>query len=412
MTKKTGLFCYENLILVLMGLAFGLVFFDRTALSFLAPFIVPELHLSNTEVGMLSSGLALTWAIAGYSVGALSDYLGNRKWLLVVAVAIFSLASVASGFAVSFLTLLAARVVMGAAEGPVLPLAQSIMSAESSEHRRGFNMGVLQNFVSSLLSYFAAPIILVAIATALNWRWSFFIAGAPGLVLAIIIALFAREPRPAEGAARRQGTIGIRAMLGYRNIWVCVILSCLMISWLLIQLTFLPLFLVQARGLSPQTMSFVVSALGIASALSSFIVPALSDRYGRRPMMAIFCFIGVVSPLAAIYFTGPLPIMILIMGIGYFAIGPFSLLMATVPSETIPPTYVATALGLIMGIGEIAGGFAGPTLAGMAADTFGAAAPMWIAAVLGFGAGAVSLLLTETAPRVVGTLRAAEPARA
>lgn len=405
MPKKVALFSYENLVLVLMGLSFGLVFFDRTALSFLAPFIVPELHLNNTEVGILSSGLALTWAIAGYSVGALSDYLGNRKWLLVAAVAIFSLASVASGLAVSFLTLLAARVVMGAAEGPVLPLAQSVMWAESSEYRRGFNMGLLQNFASSLLSYFAAPIILVAIAAGLGWRWSFFIAGLPGLAVALCIAVFIHEPRPADGAARTTGTIGIPTMLSYRNIWVCVILSCLMISWLLIQLTFLPLFLVQARGLSPQTMSFVVSALGIASAISSVLVPALSDRYGRRPMMVIFCTLGVVSPLTAIYFTGPLAVMIVLMGIGFLAIGPFSLLMATVPSETIPPAYVATALGLIMGVGEIAGGFAGPTIAGVAADTLGASAPMWMAAVFVLGAGAMSLALIETAPRVVGKLR-------
>lgn len=404
-SKKVELSSYENLVLILMGLSFGLVFFDRTALSFLAPFIVPELHLSNTEVGILSAGLALTWAIAGYSVGALSDYLGNRKWLLVAAVAIFSLASVASGLAVSFLTLLAARVVMGAAEGPVLPLAQSVMWAESSEYRRGFNMGLLQNFASSLLSYFAAPIILVAIATALDWRWSFFIAGLPGLVVALCIALFTHEPRPADGTVRTTGTIGIPAMLSYRNIWVCVILSCLMISWLLIQLTFLPLFLVQARGFSPQTMSFVVSALGVASAISSVVVPALSDRYGRRPMMIIFCTLGVVSPLTAIYFTGPLPVMIVLMGIGFLAIGPFSLLMATIPSETIPPAYVATALGLIMGVGEIAGGFAGPTIAGIAADTLGASAPMWMAAVFVLGAGVMSFGLTETAPRVVARLR-------
>lgn len=407
MRPKTTLFCYENLVLVLMGLAFGLVFFDRTALSFLTPFFAPELHLNNTEIGMLSSGLALTWAIAGYSVGALSDYLGNRKWLLVFAVAIFSLSSIASGVTASFLTLLATRVVMGAAEGPVLPLAQSIMAAESSEHRRGFNMGALQNLMSALLSYFAAPIALVAIAEAIGWRSSFFIAGAPGIVVAVLIALFIREPRHAgDPAGGSRGTIGIGTLLGYRNIWVCTILSCLMISWLIIQLAFLPNYLVQARGYSPQTMSFVVSALGISSALSAVIVPALSDRYGRRPIMAIFCAVGVVSPLAAIYFTGPLAAMIVVMGIGYFAIGPFSLLMATVPSETIPTRYVATALGLIMGVGELAGGFAGPTLAGIAADATGASAPMWIAAILVLGAAAVSLLLDETAPRVVGKLAA------
>ena len=62
---------------------------------------------------------------------------------------------------------------------------------------------------------------------------------------------------------------------------------------------------------------------------------------------------------------------------------------------------VATALGFIMGLGEIIGGVAGPTLAGIAADAFGPATPMWMAAVLGFAAALFCLKLDETAPRVV-----------
>jgi len=57
------------------------------------------------------------------------------------------------------------------------------------------------------------------------------------------------------------------------------------------------------------------------------------------------------------------------MGIGYLAVGSVSFFMAIVPSETIPPTHVATALGFIMGVWELAGGFAGPALAGIASET-------------------------------------------
>jgi ACS family hexuronate transporter-like MFS transporter len=179
--KKVPLFSYENLVILLMGLAFGFVFFDRLAISFLAPFLVPELGLNNTQLGVLASALALTWAISGYGVGVLSDYLGNRKTLLVIAIVVFSACSILSGLATSFLMLLGARLLMGFAEGPVLPIAQSIMAAESSEHRRGFNMGVLQNFISSLLSNFAAPLILVAVGVAYGWREAFYIALASSL---------------------------------------------------------------------------------------------------------------------------------------------------------------------------------------------------------------------------------------
>jgi ACS family hexuronate transporter-like MFS transporter len=402
--SKNRIFSYENLVVVLMGAAFGFVFFDRLALNFLAPFLVPELHLNNTQLGALAGGLALTWAIAGYAVGTLSDYFQNRKTLLVCAIVIFSICSVGSGLANSFLTLLAARLVMGFAEGPVLPIAQSIMAAESSEHRRGFNMGVLQNFFSALLSNFAAPLVLVAIGQIYGWRSAFYIAAVPGFVVAALIVAFIREPSLGAApisAASARNTIPLSTMLKHRNIWVCAIVSCLMVSWLLIQITFLPIYLVQVRGLSPSVMSVAVAATGIATVASSIIVPALSDRFGRRPILILSGFVGVIAPVAIVMFDGPLPLLVLFMGLGHLAVGSFSLFMATVPSETIPRTHVATALGFIMGMGELAGGFAGPALAGIASDVFGPSSSMWIAATLCICAGLLCLLLDETAPRVL-----------
>jgi MFS family permease len=390
---------YENLVMLLMGLAFGFVFFDRLALSFLAPFLVTELRLNNTQLGLLASALALTWAASGYMFGILSDYFGRRKVLLVTAIILFSVCSIVSGLATSFLMLLGARLVMGLAEGPVLPIAQSIMSAESSEHRRGFNMGVLQNFFNSLLSYFAAPLILVAIANNYGWRNAFFITAIPGFTIALVIAFLIREPRKpvSFGTAHTSSYMSPWHMFGYRNIWLCMLISCLMISWLIIQLTFLPMYLVQIRGMSVAEMSMIMSALGIAAAFASFAVPALSDRFGRRTVISLFAFVGVLTPLAAIAINADFAVVLI--GSGFLAIGCFSIFMATVPSETIAPSYVASALGLIMGVGEIVGGVVGPLLAGIGADRMGLATPMWIAAGATFLAGVLSLV--ETAPRLV-----------
>ena len=52
---------YENVLLCVLFLTFGFVFFDRLALSFLFPFMEQELQLSNSHLGMLSSVLALAW---------------------------------------------------------------------------------------------------------------------------------------------------------------------------------------------------------------------------------------------------------------------------------------------------------------------------------------------------------------
>ncbi|MBS0344518.1 MAG: MFS transporter, partial [Proteobacteria bacterium] len=115
------LLTYENKILALMSLTFGFVMFDRLALNMLLPFIAPELGLNNTQIGLLASGLGLAWAVSGYVVARVADRQQRRKQWFVASVLLFSLASVSSGLATSFVILLATRICLGLAEGPVLP---------------------------------------------------------------------------------------------------------------------------------------------------------------------------------------------------------------------------------------------------------------------------------------------------
>ena len=70
---------YQWVLVTLLSLNFGVVFFDRNALGYLMFRIQPELHLSETQVGELGSALSLSWALAGLFVGRLSDALGNSR---------------------------------------------------------------------------------------------------------------------------------------------------------------------------------------------------------------------------------------------------------------------------------------------------------------------------------------------
>jgi cyanate permease len=84
---------------------------------------------------------------------------------------------------------------------------------------------------------------------------------------------------------------------------------------------------------------------------------------------------------------------------GWALNGIFPMFMATIPSETLPARYVATATGITMGLGEVIGGVLSPTIAGWANDTFHTPnATMWILAGLAVGAGILGMGLDETAP--------------
>jgi MFS transporter, ACS family, hexuronate transporter len=85
----------------------------------------------------------------------------------------------------------------------------------------------------------------------------------------------------------------------------------------------------------------------------------------------------------------------------------FPIFMATIPSETIPVKYVATSLGLIVGVGEVVGGAFGPPIAGKLADLYGLQAPMYMAMVCAVMGGLLALGLKETAPVKVGARKLA-----
>jgi predicted MFS family arabinose efflux permease len=402
MNARTRIFTYENGLLLLLGFSFGIAFFDRNAATILSPFIRDDLHLNNTQVGLLGSSLALSWALGAYVIARWSDAAGRRRPFLIAFLLIFSACSVLSGLAPTFEILLASRVVMGLVEGPFLPICLAIMIAESSPHRRGINAGVMQNLFSALLGQSLAPLVFVPLAQSFHWRDAFFVAGIPGLVCAVLVFLFVREPKTTtvtgggEAPPRRLSTV---QMLGVRNILLCSLISICMVGWLIIGWTFLPTFLIEYRKLSPDTMQWIMSAMGIASAVSSFGAPAISDRIGRRPAMIAFCVLGTIAPLAAIYYGGTVTAMTALMFVGWLGIGAFPVFMGIIPSETIGRVQAATAMGLIVCIGEVAGGFGITTAAGALADaTTNLAAPFLVMAVCAGVAGVICLLLEETAP--------------
>jgi predicted MFS family arabinose efflux permease len=398
---------YQVLLVTLLCLNFGILFFDRNALNFLMPYVQPELHLSYTQVGLLGSGLSFTWALAAGFVGWLSDKIARRKIIIVVAGVVFSACSVVSGFATSFLMLFGARLLMGLSEGGVMPISHAMVAAEVSPNARALAMGVTQNVGSSLLGSTVAPLVLVPVALAWGWRNAFFLAAGPGLISALLILLFVIErdiPRPAPRVAGERPPL--LDTLTNRNVIACAVMSVLLVAYLVITWAFMPLVLVQYRHIDDRTAAGIMAVLGVSSFLASFAVTAASDFVGRKPVMVTMPLIGVILPLAALYYTGSPFVLGAIFFVGWLFNGIFPMFMATVPTESVDPAQVATAMGIVMGLGEVLGGVFGPSLAGSLSDAYGLAAPCWLLAALAVGGTLAALFLRETAPRVLARQRA------
>ncbi|ABQ71652.1 major facilitator superfamily MFS_1 (plasmid) [Rhizorhabdus wittichii RW1] len=393
---------YERIATAVLGLTFGIVFFDRNALNFLMPFILRDIALTNTQIGLAASGLALTWALSGMMIGRLSDRIGRRKPLLIGAVLAFSASSFVTGITWSFATLLGARLLMGLAEGPVLPISQTLMAAASSPERRGRNMGLMQNVLSNLMGSLVAPLVVVALATSYGWRYAFFLTALPGFVAAALIWRYIEEPEPRarQAADRSDQQASVRDVLRHRNIRLCLFISPLIVGWMISGWVFLPIYFTSVAGFTPTQMSALLSVLGLTGAIAGYLVPALSDRFGRRLVVAAGCLLGILTPLAAMWgvHSGAVAIAVLV-ATGWMAGGTISIVMATIPAESSDAGQVTTAMALVMGSGELFGGTLAPTIVGWTMDRWGPTAPLMGQVIMIASASVLALFLRNTTSR-------------
>ena len=393
---------YQILTVSLLSLNFGIVCFDRNALNYLMPFVGPEMGLTNAQIGLAASSLSLSWSIAAFAMGRLSDRLGRRKMLLIVSTLLFSLFAFSTGLATSFAFILCARLLMGMAEGGVLPLSHAIVAADVAPEHRGVAQAITQNVGSNLFGSVLAPVLLAGLAAEYGWRHTFFLAGLPGVLSAVLIWVLIRET-PAKPVKSAEPAIAYKFKLWgpgqNRNVSICIVLGALLVGYLVIFWAFIPLYLTEVKGIPARTASWMLAILGVSAALGSFVAAGLSDSLGRRPVIALVAFSSIALPLTVLWFSGPLWLMgVMFFCFGWGVNGLLPLVAATVPSESVDPRYAATVIGLCAGSGELVGGVIGPILAGLAADATSPMAPLWIAAGLAVIAGCVALALRETVP--------------
>jgi MFS family permease len=284
---------------------------------------------------------------------------------------------------------------MGFFEGPTLPLVQSFIAKESSPNRAGLNMGILQSFGSTLFGFLIAPILLVKLATYYDWRSTFFLAGVPGLIMAFLCWKFIKPSTAENKIKTADDSLSFEQLLSYKNIRIAVIMACLFMTWLNSCMTFMPRYFTEIQGFSEDSMGKTMGLMGVASLLAGILVTALSDRFGRTPIVKIFVAIGLLFPLAIVFLKGS-GAQIPVMFIGYFMFGTFPIVLGTIAVETVPMSSVGKTIGLIAGSGELFGGVLMPFVCGILADQFGLEAPFYVSTIAALLALIVSFSLIET----------------
>jgi len=236
---------------VALGVLFGvnlLNFYDRQILGPLLEPIRREFHLTDTQLGALSTIFLVLYAIVGVPFGRLADSW-SRKKLLALGMIVWSVLTASSGFAASYIMLLFTRLGVGVGEAVCAPVGTSWIGDlfPVSKRSRALAFFMLAVPLGTGLSYMVSG----PVAQAYGWRAALWLAAAPVILLAP--ALFAlHEPR--RGASEHRISagehLGAWSVLRIPTLW-WIIASGALINFNLYALgTFLPAFLIRVHGLS------------------------------------------------------------------------------------------------------------------------------------------------------------------
>ena len=154
-----------------------------------------ELALTDADLGSLMSGFLVVYTLTAPVFGALGDRR-SRPRLIALGVACWSFATALSGFAGSYMGLLAARASVGVGEAAYVTIAPSLLSDYFPARQRGRVMAIFFCAipVGSALGYVVGGLV----DKHYGWRTAFFVAGGPGLVLAALCLLLRDPPRGAQ----------------------------------------------------------------------------------------------------------------------------------------------------------------------------------------------------------------------
>jgi MFS family permease len=361
-----------------------------------APVAEGGLDLSNSEAGFLATAFLLGYFLTSPLFGARADK-GARKGLIALGVAVWSIATVVSGFANSFALLIVARVFVGVGEASYATLAPTIIDDITPPENKGRALAIfyLAIPVGSALGY----VIGGFIEARWGWRAAFYICGGPGLLLALSCLLIAepeRKLREAHGSVieglRTLARIPLfrRAVLGY-----CAYTAALgaFAHWA-------PTFIAERfpAQLTVETANYWFGLTTIAAGIIGTVIggrwadatqqhhPVTTDtaydapvnKRGANALLRI-CAIGMVwaTPLTVVAFLMPLPL-------GFFVFvfaAEIGLFLSTSPVNAIglravPPELRASAMAAMIFAIHLFGDLWSPWLLGKLLDVALATAAM------------------------------------
>lgn len=423
---------FHRRLLLMGGLGYTFDAMDAAVLAFLLPVLRKEWMLTSVQTGVLGSGTFIGYFLGAMLAGILGDLIG-RKRVMMYALVIYCIASLASAVAHDWPFFLATRIVAGLGTGAESAIVAPFLSEFVARRYRGAFTGSLAGFFSfgfvaaALLGYLVIPLSPNA------WRWVMVITAMPIVMLLWWRRALPESPRwlvtrgrheEAEAImARAEAELtaaGVKleplpetdpaanpivpvaaqrasALANVKALWsrkLARITAMTWIMWLSITFsyyaffTWIPSLLVQ-NGMTI-TRSFSYSLVIYIAQIPGYFSGAwLNEKIGRQATIASYMVLGGISALGLALTRSDAGIMASGVLLSFFMNGTYAGVYAYTP-EVFPTDVRATGAGMASSIGRL-GAIAAPILVG------------YVYPILGFGGvfGATTFVLVIGALAVV-----------
>lgn len=378
-------------LLLLLALVFADNFVGRQILAVMIEPIKSEFGVGDTAMGLISGlAFAAVYAVMGLPAGRLVDRMPRTR-LLAMACLLWAGATMACGWAGSFLALAIARMLVAVSESPTTSASLSVIADLYPPQRRSFAISCFTS--APTFSSIIGLSIGAWVVEHYGWRTGFIALGVPALLFSALLAFVVRDPQRGRWdltphAHAPSPLLGMRAEA--RELWASPAYRCLILAGGLTTLSSYAVgmwntsFLVRSHGLSLQHAGLLAGVIcGISAGIGGLFSGWLSDRLSRRhphwqvsiPVLGHLTALGALVPYllwsdAVLIRIGDVPVPTAMLWCALYA---FFAVWWVAPSynlvsQLVPPGRRGSAMALQTIVSTLLGVGVGPLMVGLFSD--------------------------------------------